>query len=159
MAEKITLARPYARAAFELARQHRELQKWSDMLSTAATVVSHAEVFPLLTSPHISAEERAAYRDEWSQPGAFTAMAEWYRAHYSPDLLNPDIPLDLPKTDVPIRYIHGTNDFAFVEELAESNEPFVDGPYDHVLIDSSHWMLHERPAEMAELISSWLLAD
>ena len=117
------------------------------------------ERFAFGANPAISAEERDAYREEWSQPGTFTAMAEWYRAHYSPDLLNPDIPLELPKTEVPIRYIHGTNDFAFVDELAETNEPFVAGPYDHVLIDSSHWMLHERPEEIAELISSWLLAD
>jgi pimeloyl-ACP methyl ester carboxylesterase len=114
------------------------------------------ERFAFGDHPAISAEDRAAYRQEWSQPGAFTAMAEWYRAHYSPSLLNPDIPLELPKTEVPIRYIHGTKDFAFVEKLAETNEPFVAGPYDHVLIDSSHWMLHERPDEIAELIVDWL---
>ena len=28
----------------------------------------------------VSAEERAAYLDEWSQPGAITAMLNWYRA-------------------------------------------------------------------------------
>lgn len=115
------------------------------------------ERFAFGDNPAISADDRAAYREEWSQPGAFTAMAEWYRAHYSPNLLNPDVPLDLPKTEVPIRYIHGTKDFAFVEALAESNAPFVSGPYDHVLIDTSHWMLHERPNEIADLIAGWLL--
>ncbi len=106
----------------------------------------------------ISTEEREVYKEEWREPGAFTAMAEWYRAHYTPDLLNPDVALELPKTTVPIRYIHGTRDFAFVEALAETNAPFVAGSYDHVLIDTTHWMLHERPAEMAELIAGWLIA-
>ena len=47
----------------------------------------------------------------------------------------------------------------FVEKLAESNAEFVDGPYDHVLLDSSHWMLYERPEEVAELIPGWLGAE
>lgn len=111
------------------------------------------------TNPAISEDARAAYRQEWSQTGTFTAMAEWYRAHYSPSLLNPDVPLELPKTEVPIRYIHGTDDFAFIPELAETNEPFVAGPYDHVLIDTTHWMLYERPREVADLITGWMLSD
>ena len=114
------------------------------------------ERFAFGSNPAISAEDRAAYRAEWSEPGRFTAMAEWYRAHYRPSLLNPDVALDLPRTSVPIRYIHGTNDFAFVDELAETNAPFVAGEYDHVLLDASHWLLHERPDEVADLILDWV---
>ena len=113
------------------------------------------ERFAFGSNPAIGPDERAGYRAEWSQPGAFTAMAEWYRAHYRPSLLNPDVPLELPKTTVPIRYLHGKNDFAFVPELAQTNEPFVAGPYDHVLLDTSHWMLYEQPQEVAALIVDW----
>jgi pimeloyl-ACP methyl ester carboxylesterase len=33
-----------------------------------------------LTAGAVSADDRAAYLDEWSQPGALTAMFNWYRA-------------------------------------------------------------------------------
>jgi pimeloyl-ACP methyl ester carboxylesterase len=33
-----------------------------------------------LKASHVSAEDRAAYLDEWSQPGAIHAMLNWYRA-------------------------------------------------------------------------------
>ena len=32
------------------------------------------------TSTKLPAEERQAYLDDWSQPGALTAMLNWYRA-------------------------------------------------------------------------------
>ena len=76
-----------------------------------------------------------------------------------PELLNPDVSLELPRTKVPVRYIHATNDFAFVEKLAESNAEFGDGPYDHVLLDSPYWMLYRRPEEVDELIPGWLGAE
>ncbi|HEB67503.1 MAG TPA: F0F1 ATP synthase subunit delta, partial [Gammaproteobacteria bacterium] len=36
MAEKSTLARPYANAVFRLAREQGDLKKWSDMLQLIA---------------------------------------------------------------------------------------------------------------------------
>jgi pimeloyl-ACP methyl ester carboxylesterase len=113
------------------------------------------ERFVFGTNAAIPPDVRAAYRREWAEPGRFTAMAEWYRAHYTPDLLNPDVSLDLPRTSVPIRYVYSRTDFAFVDELAETNAPFVDGPYDHVRIDSSHWMLWEQPDTIARLMLEW----
>jgi F-type H+-transporting ATPase subunit delta len=59
MAEKTTIARPYAKAAFELARKHAALGAWLDALSLAATVVSDARVGPLLTNPRITSAELA----------------------------------------------------------------------------------------------------
>ena len=35
MAEKVTLARPYARAAFEAARDSKDFARWSEMLAAA----------------------------------------------------------------------------------------------------------------------------
>ena len=40
MAEKNTIARPYAQAAFEIAQADNDLQGWSDMLKLLASVVS-----------------------------------------------------------------------------------------------------------------------
>lgn len=96
-----------------------------------------------------------AYRAEWSEPGTFSAMAEYYRAHYSPKLLNPDVPLELPPVTVPVRYVHGMRDFAFIPELATGNADFVEGDYDEVHLDTTHWMLYEEPQRVAELIGEW----
>ncbi len=53
MAEKLTLARPYARAAFETARQHQAFERWSQMLAAAAATVGDARVVKLLSSPRV----------------------------------------------------------------------------------------------------------
>lgn len=51
MSELGTLARPYAKAAFEYASEAGVLQQWHDMLQTAAIVVGEEKVANLLSSP------------------------------------------------------------------------------------------------------------
>jgi F-type H+-transporting ATPase subunit delta len=59
MADKTTIARPYARAAFEEARTARRLEPWSEALHVAAAVVADARVVALLGNPHVTPEELA----------------------------------------------------------------------------------------------------
>jgi len=59
MAEKSTIARPYAKALFELALEHRKLGAWSEALGLAAAVVSDERVRKLLTIPHVTIEQLA----------------------------------------------------------------------------------------------------
>lgn len=54
MAEKTTVARPYAKAVFALAREHGDLPAWSDMLQVAGRAVADPRVAALLNSPHVS---------------------------------------------------------------------------------------------------------
>lgn len=60
MAEKATIARPYAKAAFEYARQHQSFDRWSQVLATAAAVVSDQRVANLLTNPRVKPEDLVA---------------------------------------------------------------------------------------------------
>ena len=60
MAEKATIARPYARAAFEHARAAGALPAWSEMLAEASRVVEHPDVQVLLSSPDVTAGQLAA---------------------------------------------------------------------------------------------------
>jgi F-type H+-transporting ATPase subunit delta len=53
MVEKVTLARPYARAAFEAAQEHKDFERWSQMLASAATTVADTRVVKLLSSPRV----------------------------------------------------------------------------------------------------------
>jgi F-type H+-transporting ATPase subunit delta len=53
MADKITIARPYAKAAFREARGDGKLASWSESLQTAATVVQDPRVQNLLGNPAV----------------------------------------------------------------------------------------------------------
>jgi F-type H+-transporting ATPase subunit delta len=59
MAELSTLARPYARAAFEFAREHGELSAWSAQLATAAAVTRDSAMEAVLGNPALTAEQQA----------------------------------------------------------------------------------------------------
>jgi F-type H+-transporting ATPase subunit delta len=59
MADKSTVARPYARAAFEEARDEKRLEPWSEALQVAAQVVVDPRVVELLGNPHVTPEQLA----------------------------------------------------------------------------------------------------
>lgn len=68
MADRLTIARPYARAAFEEARQNSGLGPWSEALQAAALVVKDPRVAPLLGNPRVSAEELTQFVDGIAAP-------------------------------------------------------------------------------------------
>jgi F-type H+-transporting ATPase subunit delta len=53
MAEKITVARPYARAVFELARERDAFARWSGLLAIAARVAADPAFSKLLGNPRV----------------------------------------------------------------------------------------------------------
>ena len=55
MAELATIARPYAEAAFQIARDGQALSAWSDMLRFAASIVGDARVAQALDNPRLDA--------------------------------------------------------------------------------------------------------
>ncbi len=57
MAEKATIARPYARAAFEFAQTNGTFKQWSEALSIAAAVVTDPSVAKLLNHPRVTAAQ------------------------------------------------------------------------------------------------------
>ena len=59
MAELSTLARPYARAAFEYARDNQKLAQWAEQLATAAAVASDKALEIALNDPSLTAEQQA----------------------------------------------------------------------------------------------------
>jgi len=60
MAELITIARPYAEAAFELAREQNALPVWSEMLRFATTIVADERVTAALENPRLSTGDKEA---------------------------------------------------------------------------------------------------
>jgi F-type H+-transporting ATPase subunit delta len=59
MAELSTIARPYAKAAFEYAREHGQLSQWAAQLATASAVVSDKGLQMALNDPALTAEQQA----------------------------------------------------------------------------------------------------
>ena len=64
MAELSTLARPYAKAAFEYAREKNALADWSEQLAAAATVSAAEGMDTVLDNPSLTDEQQAQTLNE-----------------------------------------------------------------------------------------------
>ena len=60
MADLSTLARPYAKAAFDYANENGAINEWEDFLFVAATVVKDKSFSTWLDNPAVSAEHKSA---------------------------------------------------------------------------------------------------
>ncbi len=60
MSEAITIARPYAQAAFEAAQKLNALQAWSDALIALAKAASHPEVSAIIGNPKVAKTQVAS---------------------------------------------------------------------------------------------------
>ena len=93
MAEKTTIARPYAKAAFQEARGDGRLGPWSDTLRAAATAVRDPRVHELLGNPSVNGDELAQFVmgvsgsgiDEHGQ-NFFRMLAENHRLGFLPEI-------------------------------------------------------------------------
>ena len=61
MPDRLTIARPYARAAFEEAQADKRLGPWSEALQVAAQVVRDGRVAALLGNPRVTPGELADF--------------------------------------------------------------------------------------------------
>jgi len=57
VADRATIARPYARAAFAHAQAAKEVAAWSQLLSAAAAGASDSRVARLIGNPHVTGDE------------------------------------------------------------------------------------------------------
>ena len=60
MAEWLTLARPYAKAAFTFAKEKGELSQWEQALALAAEATEHAEFEAYIDKPSLKLEAKIA---------------------------------------------------------------------------------------------------
>jgi len=63
MSEAITIARPYAQAAFDEAQKLNALREWSEMLLSLAQAVDHPEIQAAVSNPRVPAVQIAALMD------------------------------------------------------------------------------------------------
>ncbi|MBC7506357.1 MAG: alpha/beta hydrolase [Sandarakinorhabdus sp.] len=105
----------------------------------------HTENFPASVIEH--------YRANARQPGALTAMINYYRANF-PNILN-EPPT---KIAVPSLMIWGEQDVALDIALTRGYGPLVDDFTLVTLPDASHWVQQDAPAMVNAAITGWLAA-
>lgn len=108
------------------------------------------------------AQERAVYIDQWSQPGALTAMYNWYRA--SPIIVpamdeDPPRPAFLdkpfPPMRMPVLMVWGMNDTALRPSQLDGIEKLVPD-LTLVRVDAGHFVTWEAPDQVNAAIADWL---
>lgn len=57
MAEAVTIARPYAVAAYRLAKEKNALPRWSGMLALASAVATDPQMSALIENPNVSSRD------------------------------------------------------------------------------------------------------
>jgi F-type H+-transporting ATPase subunit delta len=60
MAERTTVARPYANAAFQIAREQNALPRWSEMVKLAETIGADAQMADALANPKLDTGDKAS---------------------------------------------------------------------------------------------------
>jgi F-type H+-transporting ATPase subunit delta len=93
MADRSTIARPYARAAFDEARTDKRLGPWFDALNAGATVVQDERVQNLLGDPLVTPAQLARFVNEIAGNGLgphgenfVQTLAENRRLGYLPEI-------------------------------------------------------------------------
>ncbi len=94
-----------------------------------------------------SAEDLAQYRTAWSQPGALTAMINWYRALFRTRARFPD-----KTVHVPTRILWGERDAFLLTEMARESLRYCTNAELFTFPSATHWLQHEEPARVSELM-------
>lgn len=92
------------------------------------------------------------YRQAWSRPGAYTAMLNWYRAL----VRNPPIPAPGERVSVPTLLIWGAQDKFLIPDMAHASVALCDDGRLVLVEEATHWVQHEEPALVNNLIERFL---
>ena len=90
------------------------------------------------------------YVEAWRQPGAMTAMLNWYRALVQLARTEP------PRVRVPTLILWGKRDNALQAGLAEASLAFCDTGRIRWYPQASHWLAHEEPDAVSADLAGFL---
>lgn len=115
-----------------------------EWLARALTTTSRPGAFSSL--------DLRVYREAWAQPGALTGMLNWYRA----------LPLGAKASSgagpitAPLRLLWGDRDHALEPALAEASIARCGAGEVVHLSEATHWLQHEEPQRVNELLIEFL---
>lgn len=96
-------------------------------------------------------DDLARYRAAWSQPGALTAMVNWYRAAVRARPPAPD-----PRVRVPALILWGMKDAFLRRRYAQDALARCEQGRLESFEDATHWVHHEEPDRVNRLLTDFL---
>jgi pimeloyl-ACP methyl ester carboxylesterase len=165
----------FQRAIFEDEGQRRASQYMNRLRAPEADLLmvedGYRRTFRMLAgfsqTDWMTAEAREGYIAAWSPPGAMPAMLNWYRASPiavpAPGEPAPHSPLlDVPDEALTVRVPHlviwGEADEALRPACLQGLERYAPDLTIQRISGAGHWLLHEKPKEVAGAIRSFLAA-
>jgi len=94
-----------------------------------------------------SPEDLTQYRAAWSQPGAVTAMINWYRALFRFRTKFPDRTVRIPTL-----ILWGERDAFLLAEMAQESLRYCTDAELFTFANATHWLQHEEPTRVSELL-------
>jgi epoxide hydrolase 4 len=123
----------------------------------------------LLKSGAMTATDQKAYIQAWSQPGAVTGGLNYYRANRLGPPVPPELEAQIGTSDpefghetaqtvvrVPTLVIWGEKDPALPPANLEGLPPYVPQLTIQRIPDGSHWVIHQKPAEVNGYIRAFI---
>ena len=98
------------------------------------------------------------YRDNAMQPGALTAMINYYRAALRGGGV-PEMREGWPRVEVPTLMVWGEDDIALGKELTYGTEDYVSDLTIRYVPRCSHWVQQEQPEIVNALVEAWLKGE
>jgi epoxide hydrolase 4 len=123
---------------------------------------------PGLKSGTFTEQDKAAYLEAWSQPGALTGGLNYYRANRSgPPTAGQDTRLSASPADnvklegpsivkVPTLVIWGEQDRRLLSQNLDGLEQVVPALTVKRIQDGSHWVVHEKPTQVNRYIREFI---
>lgn len=117
----------------------------ADTLLTAGDAQGAANMLLSTSNPgSFTDEDIAFYVAAWKQPGAMTAMLNWYRSIVQ----RPPWPMADPMIRMPVLIQWGRNDIALTPELAEKSLKYCVNGRVIYYPDATHWVQHDKSDEV-----------
>ncbi|UCB60216.1 MAG: alpha/beta hydrolase [Candidatus Bathyarchaeota archaeon] len=104
----------------------------------------------------LTEEDLRLHAEAWSQPGALTAMLNYYRANMNPSIMFLDRSVVFPKISAPTLIVWGEQDVALSKGLSDNIEEFVDAQHLSKYIPTcGHWVQLEEPKLVNEYLTEF----
>ncbi len=98
-------------------------------------------------------EDMLKYKEAWSQPGAMTAMVNWYRAVIRHQ---PPMPQDV-RVKVRTLMMWGMKDVALTHRMARPSMDYVDEGNLILFPEATHWVQHDAAEEVNHYLIDFIL--
>jgi len=155
----IVMARHTRQSAEQIARSWYifffQIPRLPELLFRAGGYRFGLEMMKVSSRPDtFTGDDLQQYRRAWARPGALTAMINWYRATRQTSTAR----LPSLRVTTPTLIIWGAHDVALSRPLAPKSLEMCDDGRLIVVEEATHWVQHDEPARVNELIYSFLEA-